>query len=146
MSGSNFELIYPCPRLFVDLKNKTLQNSSTINLKRYTTLCKRKGREEISLLGRSHLVITYYYKAVAAITPKKEGTHIVVWPNGKKVWCVDSHQGKNGKHPHVKNAGIVFHVGYFPFICKKGGNIREAISNNLLIILISMRKCPRTIS
>ena len=25
---------------------------------------------------------------------------------------VDSNQGKNGRHPHDKNAGIVFYVGF----------------------------------
>lgn len=54
---------------------------------------------------------------------------------------------KNGKHPHDKNAGIVFYVGYFPFLhLKKEGSVEEAMSNNLLIALINTRKSPRTIS
>lgn len=32
------------------------------------------------------------------------------------VWGVDSHQDKNGKHLHDKNAGIVFYVGNFQFL------------------------------
>lgn len=52
---------------------------------------------------------------------------------------VGSHQDKNGKHPHDKNAGIVFLYWLFSIHLQKGDNVREAISHNLLIILISMR-------
>lgn len=47
---------------------------------------------------------------------------------------VDSHQDKNGKHPHDKNAGIVFYVGYFPFLhlSAKGSQCGESNKQQFL--------------